>query len=240
MKSTIKFKTFTATLFAAFVLLSSCKKADEVVQAVSEEEAAEVIEYAVSSESGGMSEQVQTATDLISYCETLVGYCGMSYDSAISIVNPTGATIVYSYDFSWNWVLSCNNQYLPDKFAFSYELNGMYDSPGISSQGDGSSSLELSGLSAGNTYYSLKGSYIRNGTNQSKVGQKRSFTSKATIDVSNVLVDKTTGKFMSGTAEISFRAETSDGRTLTYDGTITFTGGDTATLKLENEYTIQL
>jgi len=241
MKSTLIFRALTTVILTVFILFSSCKKAEEIIENVSEEEAVEVVSNSISSESGGLTQQIEASTAIVnSYSDQKNGYCGLSFDSTINIVNPSGSIITYQYNFQWDWMINCNGMQVPESIVFSYETNGEYDAPRMSAEDSGSQSFELLGLELSSNYWTYNGSYEREGYCQSKIGQKRSFSSKITFEAMNVQVDKTTGKIWSGTANITFEAKTSEGKTFSYDGVITFTGGDTATLKFENEFVIQL
>lgn len=229
------------TLLTFALAFTSCKKDDNPAETITEEEAVEVIGYAVSSESAGMTEQIETSVAIAS--EQTSGkneYCGMSFDTTFAKTNPAGTVITYEYSFAWNWVINCNNMQVPEEFVFSYELNGWYDAPRMYAEDTGTHSFELSGLELSADEWIYNGTYDREGYNESKIGQQRSFTSELYIEAVNVSLSKETGKITGGTANVMFYAETSGGKTFTYDGTITFTGGDTATLKLENEYLIGL
>lgn len=228
-------------ILAMVILVSSCKKAEEIIEAVSEEEAAEAVENSISSESGGLAQQIEESTAIInSYNESKNDYCGMSFDSAINIANPSETVITYYYNLEWEWVVNCNQSQIPKSVVFSYEMDGGYDAPRMSASDYASQSLELSGLDLSSNYWTYNGSYEREGTCQSKIGEQRTFSSKITFEAIDVQVDKETGRLVSGTASVSINAKTSNGKTFSFDGVITFTGGDTATLKFENEFVIQL
>lgn len=241
MKTTLYLKALTVVFFAAIIFISSCKKAEEAIEMVSEEEAAEAIENSISSESGGLTLQIEQSIAIVnSYIESKNDYCGMSFDSVINIVNPSDTVITYYYNLEWEWVVHCNQYQLPESVVFSYDMEGGYDAPRMSADDFATQSLVLSGLELSSDYLTYNGSYEREGTCQSKIGEKRSFSSKITFEAINVQVDKATGKLVSGAANVSISAKTSDGKTFSFDGVITFTGGDTATLTLENEFVINL
>lgn len=241
MKSSTYLKTLTTIILAMVILVSSCKKAEELIETVSEEEAAEAVENSISSESGGLAQQIEESTAIINYFnESKNDLCGMSFDSTISIVNSSETVITYHYNLNWEWVINCNQSQMPESVIFSYEMDGGYDAPRMSANDNASQSLKLSGLDMSSDYWTYNGSYVREGTCQSKIGEQRSFTTKITFEVINVKVDKVTGRLINGTSNVSMNAKTSEGKTFSFDGVITFTGGETATLKFENEFVIQL
>lgn len=241
----MKINQISATAFwilIAFTLaFTSCKKDDDPAETVTEEEAAEAIGYAVSSETAGMTEQIETSVAIASeQTSSKNDYCGMSFDTTFAKTNPAGTVITYEYSFAWDWVINCNNMQVPENFVFSYELNGWYNAPRMYAEDTGTHSFEVSGLEPSAAEWIYNGTYDREGYNESKIGQQRSFSSELHIEALNVSLSKETGKITGGTANVMFYAETSGGKTFTYSGTITFTGGDTATLMLENEYVIEL
>lgn len=241
MKSTDYFKVLTVIFLAMAMVFSSCKKAEEMLESVSEEEAVEVVENSLSSDAGGFAGQIEESAAIVStYTESKNEYCGMSFDSVFNIVNPSEAVITYHYNLEWDWVVNCNQFQIPESFVFNCEMGGGYDSPRMAANDNAGVSFELSDLDLSTDYITFNGNFEREGTCQSKIGEKRSFSSKIIFEAMDVKVDKATGKLKSGTANLTLEAKTSEGKTFSFDGVITFTGGDTATLKFENEYEIQL
>ncbi len=233
------------TLSIAIILfLSSCSKDDDKVETgtITEEDAVEVVENSLQEESGGINEQISTSIEIASdYADPEINpFCGLSFDTLITRTNPSGTVILYEYSFAWDWELVCNNQQSPETFEFSYEMTGWCNAPRIESDDTGNHSFTLGGLSLADESFVYNGSYTRNGSNQMKTGLQTSFTSKVTIDAVDVTISKTTGKITGGTANVTFHGETSGGKVFDYNGTITYTGGDTAIIKFENEFTVQL
>lgn len=241
MKSTNFFKVLAVNFLAIILFFSSCKKAEEIIESVSEEEAVEVVENSLSSDAGGLAGQIEESAAIVSaYTESKNEYCGLSFDSAINIVNPSEAVITYHYNLEWDWVINCNQFQIPESFVFNCEMGGGYDAPRMSANDEASVSFELSDLDLSTGFITFNGSFEREGTCQSKIGEKRSFSSKIIFEAMDVKVDKATKKLLSGTANLTLEAKTSEGKTFSFDGVVTFTGGDTATVKFENEYEIQL
>jgi len=242
MKSSMKLRTVLWVISLVFVIFTSCKKDENsAIEGVSEEEAVEVVQNTMSSESGGLSEQIETSTAIVAaYSTSRNDICGLSFDTAIILTNTLGSQISYQYNFSWDWVINCNQWQIPESVAFSYNMNGWYNGPNMSAQDSANQSFQLSGLELSQDYLTYNGSYQREGLYQSKIGSQRSFMSKITIETINVKVNKTSYKIESGTANITVFIETSDGKTFSFDGTITFNGNDIATLAFEDEYAIEL
>jgi hypothetical protein len=242
MKSLVNLRTALWLISLVFVIFTACKKDENTaIESVSEEEAVEVVQNAMSSESGGLTEQIETSTAIVAaYSTSRNDICGLSFDTAIVLTNTLGSQISFEYNFSWNWVINCNQLQIPESVGFSYNMNGWYNGPNMSAQDSANQSFQLSGLELSQDYLTYNGNYKREGLYQSKIGNQRTFTSKITIETINVKVNKTSYKIESGTANITVFIETSDGKTFSFAGTITFNGNDIATLAFEEEYEIAL
>lgn len=223
---------------SAMILLtvSSCKKDNDTsASAVSEDDIAEAISESVSTSGGGL---VVQSTAAASYSSDLMNgrigakasdQCGILHDTTIAGVNETGATVTYSYNFNWNWLLTCTN-IIPQHFVFNYVGKTAYDGKRMSSNDSSKANITLTGLGGDSTYYVLNQTYTRNGSQTSKINQKRSFSSLISIVSSDLRISKTTLKILSGTGTVTVSGEGSGGRSFSYTGTITFLGGEKATL----------
>lgn len=219
--------------------ISSCKKDDDTstTTAVSEEEIAEAVSESVSTPSGGL---VVQSTAAAGYSSDLMNgrigakasdQCGILHDTTVAGASETGATITFSYNFNWNWLLTCNN-IVPQTFIFNYAGKTSYDAVRMSSNDSSKANITVTGLGIDSTYYVFNQTYTRNGSQISKINQKRSFTSLISIVSSDIRISKTTLKILSGTATVTVTGEGSGGRSFSYGGTITFLGGEKATLVL--------
>lgn len=241
MKTTISFKQirkvllFISVAFACIVLATSCKKdsGGSSSDAVSQDDAAETITQAVTPESGGMVAQVDNSVTITANY-TLP--CGESFDSSISATNPVGSLITYSFNLAWNWMLKCSTA----EFDFNFKGSSMYDAPRMSSNDSSNGSLKITGLETSKTNYVVNTSYVRNGSQQSKILNKNSFTSKINIASEDIMVDKATQEIISGTASVSISGASTSGKSFSYDGAITFNGNKSATLVLGNGNTYSI
>jgi hypothetical protein len=242
MKSSMNLRIFLFVISLVFVIFSACKKDENTaIAAATEEEAVEVVQNTMSSESGGLTEQIETSAAIVApYSTTRNDICGLVFDTAIILTNTLGSQITYEYNFGWDWEINCNQWQIPESVTFSYNMNGWYNGPDMSAQDSADQSFQLSGLDLSQDYLTYNGSYQREGLYQSKIGGQRSLTGKIAIETINVKVNKTSYKIESGTANITVFIETSDGRTFSFAGTIIFNGNDIATLAFEEEYEIEL
>jgi hypothetical protein len=229
--------TKTATLFCASLILmasvSSCKKEASTATAdtVSEEEAAEAITQSVSAESGGMTAQSSDAVTVTTDELTSLP-CGIEYDSSVSKINADGATITYAFNLAWNWMLTCTGIGVPQKINFNIAGSSSYDAPRMSSDDNSTAAFEITGLESSSGEFTLNANYQRNGTQQSKVLNKNSFTSTIIISSADIVINKVTQKITSGTASAAISGASSSGKSFSYSGTITFLGNQKATLTM--------
>ena len=210
---------------------AACKKDNNNSStAVTADDAADAITQTVTPESAGLVAQTQTATVIVS---TGSYDCGIEKDTAFTGTNVSGAAITYSYAFASSRLLTCGNG-IPQSFAWNFQGKTSYDAPRISSGDSSKAQFTITGLQPSASQYVFNQSYIRYGSEISKVRNKTSFTSTITIKTTNLTVDKASSSIVSGTASVSISGSTSSGRSFSYSGTITFLGNKQATLDLGN------
>ncbi len=221
----------------SLLVFTACQKDKETENAlpIEEDEALEVVEMALVGDDGGMIAQVEEVAVLSA---THATDCGLSFDSTITRTNLPNAVRTFNYVFNWNWNLVCNN-FVPEEFSFNYNMTGVYDTPRMSSDDNAEYNFVLTNLLPSQSHYTYNGSYVRNGTQVSKVRQQRSFSSVTTFNTSNLMFNKDTKMVDSGTTTFSFVGTVEDGATYTFEGTITYTGNKTATIEVNgNTYEI--
>lgn len=237
IKSNIVFAAFIAT--ALMLNASSCKKdsANTTDATVTEADAAELTTAAVSPETGGMTAQLSSS---ITINNTVTLSCGVTKDSTIVKSSAAGASPSYSYNLNWNYLLTCNGIF-PSQLAFNFSGTGVYDGPRISSNDKSAGSFVLTGLQGSASQYSFTSTYTRTGTTTSKIARQYTFTSNIKITSSNIVVNKSTQQIVSGTAAVTITATSTSGKTFNFNGTITFLGGQKASVVLNSgtAYTIQ-
>lgn len=237
MKTTLKRKTILAALMLTAGLsigLYSCKKDNSSTSdTVTEADAVELTTDAVVSSTGGFSVQVNSSATVY---KSSVLKCGVEKDSTITKTSVAGATPSYNYSLKWAYVLNCSSSALTATLTGTSNYNGL----SMSSTDNSSGSFALSGLQLSSSAYTLNSTYTRNGSQTSKIGRNYSFTSNLTITSSNIMVDKTTLLILSGSATVAISGTSSGGSSFTYNGTITFLGGNKATLVLNSGTTYNI
>jgi len=224
--------------------ITSCSKDDDNSNSeITEEEAVEVIESSLAKETNGASKTVETAVETADeqmlFTEEPTIECGQTYSDSYN-ESFTGATYSYDYAVSRDYLLSCGILNKPESLSYSLEFNGVYDTVRMSSNDTTTVDWVISNLlSMENPAFN--GSYLREGTQVSKVRNMNTFTSTLSITMNNLTVDKNTYVILSGTAQVSFVGTSSSGGQYTFNGSLTFNGDETATLIINgNTYTINL
>lgn len=221
-------KLFTITALAFAMALSSCKKDSAAGNAVTEEEAAEVMVQAVDPASGGLALQT-TAAATITVTNSGSAKCGVAKDSTITGSGSTAAR-AYSYNLSWHRLLTCSVGSIPSKLDFTFTGSSTYSGPRMSSDDNSTGAFTVTGLELSSSEYVVNQTYTRNGTQQSKVRNNRSFSSTVNIITTDVKVSKDNQQITSGTGTVKVTGTASTGETFSYSATITFLGGKKANI----------
>jgi hypothetical protein len=248
MYSTIQLKqtkrfVLPVIIFLALVLATfACKKSNSTsgssstTDTVTTDDAANAVTDAVSVESAGMVAQTQTTVVIINEDDLA---CGVQNDTAFSGQNVAGAAITYNYAYNSSRLLTCNVG-VPSTFQFNFSGKNSYSAAYIASNDSATGNFNVTGLSPGATQYVFNASYIRSGSETSKVRNQYTFTSNINIQSTNLTIDKSTQQIVSGTGTVSISGAASNGKAFSYSGTITFSGGKQATLVLGNGNTYQI
>lgn len=236
--------TMVAFLLVATLSLTSCNKDDDNGSDIQESEVVDAVSNSLSKDTNGMAKSMSTAVD---YTEdenldttTPNLNCGQLYTDSYA-ENYSSTNYTYNYSASCNYQLSCTTDGAAQSLSYNVNRAGDYDTPRMSSNDNAEAQWTISNLEAANTTTLFNGSYVRTGTQVSKVRNQNTFSSTLTYSLSNIAVNKTTHQIASGTAAVAFTGVSSTGNQYTYNGTITFNGDSTATLIINgNSYTINL
>lgn len=249
MKKRIVLKSIKVVVIVSLLSvfgLTSCSKDDETASpaaTITDEEAVEVIENSLAKDSGGMAKTVETTIETAvqesMYTDQPTVECGQLYTDSYSEDFSNG-NYSYNYAITRDYILTCVNG-SPESLTYDLDFSGVYDTPRMSSNDSTTLDWQVSNLGATETSSTFSGSYLREGTQVSKVFNMNTFESTLTYTLSNLVVDKNTYQILSGSAQVSFLAESSNGNTYSFSGSLTFNGNNTATLILNgNTYTIHL
>jgi hypothetical protein len=157
-------------------------------------------------------------------------------DTTVTAASANGIIPSFNYTSIWLDTLSRIEQGTPPT---AVGLKGSYNFKGTGSYDDGSffsSNYSDAGVFVIAYLYSnlpFNMTYTRSETIVSKTGAKNTFTDKFTWNSTNILVNNTTHIIMSGTATVGLQVTVS-GQVSTYNGTITFSGNNQASLVLNS------
>lgn len=231
-------------LLVSTLSLTSCNKDDDNSSDIQESEVVDAVDNSLSTDTNGMAKSMNTA---VVYAEdenldtaTPNLNCGQLYTDSYA-ENYSSTNYTYNYSASCSYQLSCNADGAAQSFSYDVNRAGDYDTPRMSSNDNAVAQWNISDLEAANANTLFNGSYVRTGTQVSKVRNQNTFSSTLTYSLSNIAVNKTTHQIASGSATVTFTGVSSTGNQYTYNGTITFNGDNTATLVINgNSHTINL
>lgn len=241
-KKIIRTKTITSFVTVVIIAtgllfcISSCKKETADDSSFSDEEVAESVTQSVSAASGGLAEQTEFSARMAGSHHLI---CGAESDTTVSGQNVPGAVIMYNYRLTFHRTIVCRAG-IPTELKLIFTGHSSYQAPRISSNDSSIATVSIAGLQASAPSYIINMDYVRNGTQQSSVGLHRSFSSTITIISTDLTVDKTTHKIVSGTSAVLFTATGSGGKTFSRSGTLSFLGNSKATILLSNGRTFSI
>jgi hypothetical protein len=237
---------FALTFMLMGLTFYSCTNDDNAGSSTTaqEQDAVDAISYSLSSGSNGLSRTMATATSYGAQQNLYVGTplleCGQPYSANFEDAF-TGTNYSFSYSVSRTAQMSCTAEAQPSSFAYTATYQGTYDTPRMSSDDNAVGEWTVTGLDPATNTVTFNGSYVRNGTQVSKVRNQNTFTSTLTYQLNSITVSKQTQSIVSGSASIDFAGIASNGNQFTRSGSVTFNGNGTATLVLGgNTYTINL
>lgn len=229
---------FTLITLVLVMVQTGCNQddpAEEMDQnfTLSGDDAADVVGGALASASEGFSSQ---ATESITAYEELSAQsdnpCGTTIDTTITkAVDLTN--ISANYSFSWSWMITCD-KLVPQAFMASSEFDGSYETLRLSSNDQGDFEVTITGLVQGSEYL-FNGSASRMGTQAIKVRNKSTFESTLALTFSDVAIDKSSKKVLSGTGTFLMDAKGSGGATQRIEGTFEFLGNEEVKIVINGE-----
>jgi len=236
-------KKINLIFIALFTLISlfSCKKDDdktEVLTAVSNDEAAEIVANSMGTNSGGAGFVMGSTSSLGS------GY-NKAEKSALAdtsfIVSYTYGDASFDFEVSYTWEILMNPSMKRPELDITFSTVGKAISPKISSDGTSTGKYVFYGLLETDPNYVMNGTFKRTGTTTLKISQEKSITSELNITFTELKYNKTGFVLESGTATVNLIGLTSDGKTFDINGSIVYTNSSTATLTIgDKSYTINV
>lgn len=216
---------------------TSCQKNDDdKPAAISDEEAVAIVEGALLANTEGIAREAFDAavvTEQSLEKTTTNLECGETRDTSISrtwnVPNFSAA-----YTGTWSWTLNCNAQNLPASLVYIRTASGQYETPRIKSDDSANSQWTVSSLTAG-LYYILNGSYTRQGSQMSKVGNQNTFTSSVVFAVTDLKVSKLTKLINSGLSTFTITGQSTAGASFSIVGSVEFLGDGGAIITINGQ-----
>lgn len=212
--------------------------------AMSTEEAAEIVATSMAESTEGLTSQVEKAsedaTQLVE--QTNEGgktagstSCGMDSTATFTRTNPSGSAVEYDYAFTYNYMMACNNVNLPEAITIGFEQEGMIDAPRFSTVDARSGIFSITNLDLGETEYQFNGTYDREGTHTSKINQQNSYTVDMDVDLTSLTINKGTYEITGGTASVTIAGTATNGASYNFTGSLDFLGGSEVQVTINGE-----
>lgn len=229
---------FITLFFATLAVLTSCRKdPEEIVELITNSEAAEIIEDAVANRTAGFT---MPAVDAAQILETYLSTCNVPGDTSVNR-SKSGTAASYDYIFSMEWLVICSNLGVPQSAAFDIMGNGDFSSPHWSGTDATVGDLTFTGLSPQELDYIINGSYDLTGNLTGSLRRvSPSIDCLVALDLANLTMDKSTYKITGGSGLATVTASTANGQSKMLIGTIVFNGNGSATVTVNGyEHTFQ-
>ncbi len=216
---------------------TSCQKNDDdKPSAITDEEAAAIVEGALLANTEGLAREAFDAavvTEQSLEKTTTNLECGETRDTSISRTwNVTNFSAAYTG--TWSWTLNCNAQNLPSSLVYIRTASGQYETPRVKSDDSASSQWTVSSLTSG-LFYILNGSYTRQGSQMSKIGDQNTFTSNVVFAVTDLKVSKLTKLINSGLSTFTITGQSTTGASFTVVGSVEFLGDGGAIITINGQ-----
>jgi len=219
---------------AMLIVMASCND-DETSASLTTDEQVEMIAASLG-ESGFASSAEQSAVYADESLESESGKlnaCGYSTTETVSVTNPVGTLITYSYSYEYEASLTCS-ELTPQSLTSSFNYSGEFDAPRLSSGHTGAGALEVTALDEASLSYVINGLYSRIGGFESKVRNKNTGNSSVELTIEDVLVNKTSYEIESGTATATITGVVA-GTAFNFTATIEFLGDGMATITVNGK-----
>ncbi len=229
-------------LFAAFLIgFNSCQKDEDTVPVITDEEAAEIVEQAVVSNTYGMETVVTETTALTTEeLEKSTLACGVAFDTTIIKTGSGQALYTYYYESNLNYELICQG-FTPESFNIGAAVSGEYETPRLSSSDATTYDAFITNLLPVDPQYNYTGTMTRTGSQSIRVVNEKEMTSTLAISTTGLLVNKETNEIDGGTAEFMLTGTVVEGSNFMVEGSITFNGNGSATIEVNgNIFELQL
>lgn len=214
-------------LTAALVTFSSCKKdPEEIAALISESEAAEIVETAISDRTAGAE---MPTVDVAKLIESSLGNCGIPGDTTFS--KSRAGAVSYNYGYELGWVVNCNTLNIPQNASATLKGSGTFGTARWDGTTQGNGSLTFTGLSPAEPNYIANGTYTITGKLTGDF-RKTDPAINCTVEVTltALTISKSTYAITGGTGTVKVTATSANGQSTTQNGSIKFNADGTVTV----------
>lgn len=208
---------------------------------VSTDDAADMASGSLSLNSNGVANVANDVTLNAASIPNTHQACGAVKADTISRQSSAGASVTYSYNLTYNFMLLCDTSNHPDSLSSSLIYSGSYSGPNISTANSGSSIFTVGGLLASAPDFIINGEYKSAGSFKSKTDTAKNGSNSIDIVVKGLTLKKPGRAIVGGSATIAISGDVPKKGNFSYTGTIVFNNDGTATLTINGTvYTINL
>jgi hypothetical protein len=217
-----------ALFFAALASLTSCRKDPaEIVELLTSSEAAEIIETAMVSKTGGFTMPAIEASQII---EAYLNSCNTPGDTSLQ-KSKAGGVATYNYNLNMDWLVTCTGPNLPQSAAVNIAATGNFTSLHWAGSDVTAGNLTYTGLDLQAPEYTINGSYELEGDITGTLRKvSPTFNCVTEMHLVDLKINKTTFKITNGTGTATVIANTANGETKTLNASLVFNGDGTLTV----------
>lgn len=226
------------------LFIVSCSDNDDntmtQTQAITEEEALEIVEASLAEESAGIEETTYEYAKTYEEETSLEVQCDQEVSDSYTFTY-NGAIVQAAYDFNWSYIISCNELSVPQSASFNSSGSGTYTTARIESDDSSRFTATVTGLQPTSSAIIFNATFQRDGTQQLKTNQiSKSVTSEFNSTLVDLVVSKSDYEVDSGMGTFTLTGSSNEGN-FSFEGSLVFNGDNTATVIINgNEYTIDL
>lgn len=225
---------FIALLIAVLTALASCKKdPEEIVELLTNSEAAEILETTMASKTAGFTMPVIDAAQII---EAYLNSCNIPGDTTLT-KSKSGGVATYNYTFNMDWLVTCSNLNLPQSATVGIAANGAFNSAHWSGNDVTAGNLTYTGLDLQAPEYIVNGSYELEGDLTGSLRKVSPTLNCVTeLHLVDLKINKSSLKITGGTGTAIVVGNTANGGTKTLNAELVFNSDGSATVTV-NGYT---
>lgn len=228
-------KKLRITAFALLALAAvSCSDDDDNTARLTSEEQAELVASSMG-DSGfsGSAEQSAEYANTSGGSSGRIAACGFTSNGTFDL-GATIGQITFDVFYTYTLALTCNANDEPQTFTSTFTYTGEFDGPRIYTNHAGNGSLVITSITTGSDF-ELNGSYDREGTFESKVGDRVSGSSNIDIEANVVKIDKSTHTITGGSAAIQANGTIQGRGDYSFSSVVSFNGDGTANIEVSGD-----